>query len=54
MNRRTANVRQDNHFQELTTEDDEEDDVEDDEENEGVKELTIDGKVSFHRLVEVL
>ena len=50
VNRRTANVKQDNHFQELTAEEDEEDD----EEDEGVKELTTDGVVSFHRLVEVL
>ena len=50
VNRGTANVRQDNHFQELTAEDDEEDE----EEEEGIKELNVDDIVSFHRLVEVL
>ena len=49
-NRGTTNVKQDNQFQELTTEDEDEDDEEEDE----VKELTIGGSVSFHRLVEVL
>ena len=50
MNRPGTKVKQDNHFQELTAEDEDEDDEEEDE----VKELTMDGKVSFHRLVEVL
>ena len=47
---RKTDVKQDNHFQELTTEDNEEDE----EEEEEVQALTAEGNVSFHRLVEVL
>ena len=41
----TAGVNQDNHFQELTPEE---------EEDEEVEELTEEDTVSFHRLVEVV
>ena len=47
--RNMATTSQDNHFQELAPEEDEEE-----EDQEGVKELTVDVMVSFHRLVEVL
>ena len=52
MKMRKTEVKQDNHFQELTTEDDEEEDEEED--GEEVQALTSEGIVSFHRLMEVL
>ena len=48
---RKIEVKQDNHFQELTTEEDEEDE---EEHGEEMQALTSEGIVSFHRLVEVL